>query len=714
MLTSRGLWFLVIVLVLLVLGLLGHQATLPVVALTLLLWFLGEGLLFAVRARLVAPRLVLERELLDERGPVKTLWAGRTFEVRVRLRLNHGPGLPHVAVADWVPFGLEHAGGATGADASLAPDRPLELSYRVRCPAVAGPARFEGLRVQLADLQGFFVHVRFVPGVVVYRVLPVLADARGHAPTSKRHNLLPPPGVHRLRRPGSGSELLDLRDYLPGDPPKTIAWKVSARRDRLITKEFESEVPLRCTLFVDTSNAVRVGPPGGNALGRLLHVSAAVAQANAAARDLTGLCLFDDTGVSVLRPARTARHLAAVMGRLADAAQLAPSTARAPVEQLLPLAHGFCQEVYPHLLRPEVNQVPFWLPWLWAAPASRTWMPATPSDRLRRWLVGVLWLLPLGGGLLILAALLDAAADSWPEAVPVPPEGAFVVLALALVLAYPALKVVLRALGGVVLGAVLGGLLCGLAVAVPAGSVAGLEGALLSGALGITAGAFLGGLLGGMWGAGRRHLARWRKQVAAVLAARYALGPGGLARLLEDDEECSLTLQRFLAEHQVPYALPLYDREGRYLFAAPDKVGVLARALLAAVGKGRDNELFVLLADLLELDEALAPLLQAVRVALARHHQVVVVCPWPPGVPFTEGETPAAGPAEERPGPDPRRSPLLPLLDRAARERFQAAYRRLRQAFARMGVPMVCAATDEPVPLILERLQQLRLAGRRR
>src|SRR5439155_22878703 len=118
-----------------------------------------------------------------------------------------------------------------------------------------------------------------------------------------------------------------LRDYLPGDPPKTIAWKVSARRDRLITKEFESEVPVRCTLFVDISHSVRVGPPpltlpsppaeggegrmsltlppppaeggegrvrGRNALASLVEISAAVAQANAGVRDLTGIGLFDE------------------------------------------------------------------------------------------------------------------------------------------------------------------------------------------------------------------------------------------------------------------------------------------------------------------------------------------------------------------------------------------------------------------------------------
>src|SRR5205807_7342783 len=114
---------------------------------------------------------------------------------------------------------------------------------------------------------------------------PALVDAEGKTATSKRHNLLPPPGINRLLRPGTGSELLDLRDYLPGDPPKTIAWKVSARRDRLITKDFESEVPVRCTLFLDTSNSVRLGPPGKNALARLVEIAATVAQAAAGTRD---------------------------------------------------------------------------------------------------------------------------------------------------------------------------------------------------------------------------------------------------------------------------------------------------------------------------------------------------------------------------------------------------------------------------------------------
>src|SRR5262249_35744086 len=155
----------------------------------------------------------------------------------------------YVRVADRVPFGVEHFRGEAEADGPVARDQPLEIGYRIMHPH-PGRVRFEGVGVQLADLQGFFYHATFLSFPQVYRVMPPLADARGHVATTKRHNLLPLLGHHRHPRPGSASELLDLRDYLPGDPPKTIAWKASARRDRLMTKVFESEVPVRCTLFV--------------------------------------------------------------------------------------------------------------------------------------------------------------------------------------------------------------------------------------------------------------------------------------------------------------------------------------------------------------------------------------------------------------------------------------------------------------------------------
>lgn len=662
MLTSRGWWFFLLALALttgaILLSPRGH-VTLEVIGLTLLSWFFGQWLLFVVQARRVLHELQVERQLRDQRGPVQNLWAGRTYEVCVRLSLPGFLGLPHVRLKDRMPAGLEKVDGEVEWEGRLAPGRPAELRYRVHCPGV-GRARFEGVRVQMADWQGFFYHTAFASAPRAYRVLPMLVDAEGRGPTTKRHNLLPPPGIHHLRQPGSGSELLDLRDYLPGDPPRTIAWKVSARRGRLITKEFESEVPVRCTLFVDASNSVRLGPPGRNALARQVEIAAAVAQTTVAASDLIGLCVFDEETTDCLRPARTPRHLARLLNVLADTAGRAPTQGKVRPDALLPLAHAFAQEVYPQLLRPEINAFPFWLPWLFPR-SPFTIREPTVGDYFHRALPFFLVLYAI-----LASGVLAAVA------------GLFVFLWFNLT----------RSFGG----------------------EAGWPLGCLFFFLELSIGIILANRVGRTFYPRRRRFYRWRKQLAAILSVRHGLLPGGLGMLLEDDEQFAVHCQRFLAEHQVPYELPLYDRHGRYLFAAPEKIEVLAGALLRAVRWSHDNELFVLLADLLEVPDALGPLLRAVHVARARHHQVLLVCSWPPGM-----EPPPANAKL----PEPLQAtadaavPLTRLLDRATTLRFHESFFRLRRTFARLGVPVLCARGDEPVPLIVDRLDRLRTARSR-
>jgi len=627
MLTLRGWLFFLAILSTLLVSVLLDAVTLALVCLTLLLWFLGAWLLFAVRLRLVTGGLRVVREVWDERGPVASLWAQGTFGVRVRLHNDLAWVTPYLRVSDRVPFGIQFVSGSLKDDGLPTPQHPITLHYDIFCPA-PGLARFEGLGVQLADVQGFFHHRAFVADVRYYRVLPPLADVVGHIPVPKRHNLLPLLGMHRLRRPGTGSELLDLRDYLPGDPPKTIAWKASARRDRLMTKVFESEIPVRCTLFLDTSNSVRVGSVGSNGLARLVEIAAAVAQASSGVRDLTGLCLFDEQTTRTLAPARGPRHLVQLFNVLAEAAALAPSTGAATVSGLLPRAYALVQEVYPQGLDSDVNHFPWWLAWLCPQPAYT--LRVAPL-RPRSWL-------------------------GWPWAL------------LQRCVRYP-----LLALRQAVMGR--------LATV-------------------------------------RRTHYRWRKELAALLSVRHGVAPGGLALLLEDDEQCGLYLQRFLAEHHVPYDLPFYDARGQYLFAAPAKVDVVARALLRAVRRGRDNELFVLLADFLEIVEHLAPVLAAVKVARARHHQVILVCPWPPQIPPPlPARKHAAGQASVPAMSAPHISAASPFQQRAAVRsatalRFHRAFHQVRRTFARLGVPVLCAREGDAVSLILSRLERLRVQER--
>ena len=705
MLTSRAWWLLSLVLLLLTIGVTADIAVLGLTALALLLWLIWEGLLFAFRVRVVARGLTVYRQVRDDRGPVTTLWAGRTFQVRVEVRLSGGQGLPYLAFEEPLPFGLDLASGAPKDEGAIAAGAPLRLTYAVRA-AHPGRVRFEGVRIQLADLHGLFYHVTFLRREATFRVLPPLVNAEGKTPAAKRHNLLPPPGINRLPRPGSGSELLDLRDYLPGDPPKTIAWKVSARRDRLITKEYESEVPLRCTLFVDTSNAVRLGPPGRNALARLVEIGSAVAQANMTARDLTGLCLFDEEGVKLIKPARTRRHLVQLFNQLADAAGLAPASGTVDVDALLPLAYSFAREVYPEQLDQGVNGMPFWLPLFHPVPgpwARRT----TPGARLWRWLT-----LPLATVVYALIGLnlLGEVDNLFSRGLSAETKEDIRIAVLSLFGSEARfdpeeLNQLLSAYGD----ALTMTLLVVLCLAYPFWII------------------LIRDVVPQLFAARKRRLMRSRKKLAALFARRYDLGPGGLELLMQDDDGFGRFLERFLNDHNIPHTPALFDRRGRFLYSSPQKVEVLAAALLRAVGKGHDNELFVLLVDLVELEGRMEPLLRAVKVALARHHQVVVVCPWPPDLALPDG-APADDdlpglrlPGRKKKGrtrgvarPILSAADLRKLMARLTSRCYNRSFHRLRKTFARLQVPVVCAAAEEPVRLILERLDRLRGVRRRR
>src|SRR5262249_21871035 len=145
MLTARGWWLLVVILIVLSTVVLLGERSMTIAGLALLLWFAWEWLGFAIRAHLVLPRLRVRREVRDERGAVDTLWAGRSFRMRLRLRVPGGVGLAYVRVGERIPFGVERTAGDADAEGPVTTDHPLELNYSIRC-ASPGRARFEGLR----------------------------------------------------------------------------------------------------------------------------------------------------------------------------------------------------------------------------------------------------------------------------------------------------------------------------------------------------------------------------------------------------------------------------------------------------------------------------------------------------------------------------------------------------------------------------------------
>jgi uncharacterized protein (DUF58 family) len=667
LLTPRGWWFLLILLLLCGLGAgLSPQIgdSVAVIGFVLLAWFVSEWGQFAYRYYVVLSRLTLHRELSDERKVVPILWAEGEFDVRVRVGIDGTGDLPFAILADWIPTDGKRVEGVEEVVAAVSADRPAEIRYRLACP-VPGEIRFEGVRVRIADRQGFFYHRTLIPDGSTYLVLPRLTGAEGQRRGMKKINIFPPPGVHRLKRPGGGSELLDLRDYIPGDPPKMIAWKPSARRDKLITKEFESEVPVRCTLFVDASEGTRLGAKRTK-ITRLANLAAGVAEAAVADRDHAGLVVFDEHDSRIMRPKRSRRHVIDMLHLLAEAASRpTPIGPFADATALARLAYPLAVELYPDLMNRRAN----------STPARMFWSPA--SDYRRGWWV-LVFLLPLFflcGGLL---GGFTALFQGYPD---------------VLVAYMTVLSGFVRSIGWP-----------GTLIAIGLSTLVAVILWLTHGLSGLTE----------PWRSERLR----RKQLGLLFATFDRDRAGAESHYLHDDQVFARRAQRFLAEHHARYPVRLYDARGRYLFHGRPKLDVLVKALSYSVARGHDNELFVLLVDLVDLVDDLDPLIRAVRVAVARHHQVLVILPWQEDVPAPPAEPPA----------DDGRIPLQKaerftvggyraIADEVMRDYvdgYHRAYFRLRREFGRLGVLVIRADHGEPVQIVLDRIDRLRGVARRK
>jgi uncharacterized protein (DUF58 family) len=111
-------------------------------------------------------------------------------------------------------------------------------------------------------------------------------------------------GLHRSPRKGFSVEFAEHRPYQPGDDLRYLDWKIAARADRWVVKQFEEETNLRATILLDVSRSMAWrGDPGRlTKLAYAERLAAALALLLLRQRDAVGLIRFDDGIRTVLPP----------------------------------------------------------------------------------------------------------------------------------------------------------------------------------------------------------------------------------------------------------------------------------------------------------------------------------------------------------------------------------------------------------------------------
>ncbi|MGI9077059.1 MAG: DUF58 domain-containing protein [Gemmatimonadaceae bacterium] len=261
-----------------------------------------------LEVQLVLPLSVGIGDLVVGEFRVRSHWPR---SIRLRLHADLPRALEHVAGGQELSPSVLRGSAVEGRSVTIEPLGetlfPFSALGRTRGEVPVGPA---ALRVigTLGLVQRTFVYPPSKLGAMSITVTPSLTGVRRFRLLTVQHRLRDA-GVRAIRRRGEGTSFANLREYVRGDDPRHIDWKASARRHKLISREYTAEQGQTVVIAVDAGRLMTQLADPYSRFDYALSSALVLADIAIASGDFVGLLVFDDTIRAWVPPARGAAAL---------------------------------------------------------------------------------------------------------------------------------------------------------------------------------------------------------------------------------------------------------------------------------------------------------------------------------------------------------------------------------------------------------------------
>ena len=235
-------------------------------------------LLFGKRSRIGAVRRTLERWSNGDHNPV-TLIISSHFVMDVKVR-----------VLDELPIQFQKRD--LDFRSKLPAGRSIDLDYTVR-PVQRGIYQFGSIQVFVSSSIGL-VERRFsedqkrevavYPSYLQLRKFELLA-------ISDRLTLA---GIKRVRRVAQQAEFERIKEYIPGDDRRTVNWKATARRGRMMVNQYQDERAQQVFSLIDTGRVMKMPFEGLSLLDHSINASLVISSIAMRKEDKAGLITFSN------------------------------------------------------------------------------------------------------------------------------------------------------------------------------------------------------------------------------------------------------------------------------------------------------------------------------------------------------------------------------------------------------------------------------------
>jgi uncharacterized protein (DUF58 family) len=135
------------------------------------------------------------------------------------------------------------------------------------------------------------------------KVYPDINEAKKHELFAHR-NRRPEPGLRRMRMRGQGREFESLREFAVGDEIRHISWPATARRGKLITRQYTVERSQNIVVLLDTGRLMTARIGNLTKLDHAINATLSIAYVAASGGDNIGLVAFGRRVIGYLPPRR--------------------------------------------------------------------------------------------------------------------------------------------------------------------------------------------------------------------------------------------------------------------------------------------------------------------------------------------------------------------------------------------------------------------------
>ena len=267
------------------------------------------------------------RDFQVERQMDERFAMGAENEVRVRVR-NRSRRAVKLLLKDEYPAPMELM-NPREVMLTVPPGRSRVWTYRL-LPTARGRYSFGDTHLRFRTRFGLLWKQYRYPTTSDVKVYPNIREAKKNELYAHR-NRRPDPGIRRMQLRGQGREFESMREFVTGDEIRHISWAATAKRGKVITRQYTIERSQNVVVLLDTGRLMTARIGNLSKLDHAINAALSIAYVAAAGGDNVGLLAFARRVIDYLPPRRGREQINRVLESLynLEPQLIEPSYARA-------------------------------------------------------------------------------------------------------------------------------------------------------------------------------------------------------------------------------------------------------------------------------------------------------------------------------------------------------------------------------------------------